>query len=58
MRKKEFVLENGTYKIRYDYEINTDYRIPPKRPDLVLINKKKELVIWWILSFQWTVEGK
>ena len=41
MHKPESVLENETHKILWDYEIQTDHLIPARRPDLVLINKKK-----------------
>ena len=41
MHKPESVLENETHKILWDFEIKTDHSIPAKRPDLVLINKKK-----------------
>ena len=40
MRKPEFILENGIHKILWDIKIQTDHRIPTKRPDLVIINKK------------------
>ena len=39
--KPESVLENETHKILLDFEIQTDHLIPARRPDLVLINKKK-----------------
>ena len=35
-----------------------DHLILARKPDLVLINKKKELAIWWILLFQQTTEWK
>ena len=41
MHKPESVLENETHKILWDFEIQTDHLIPARRPDLVLINKKK-----------------
>ena len=39
--KPESVLENETHKILWDFEIQTDHLITARRPDLVLINKKK-----------------
>ena len=30
------------------FEIQRDYPIPTRKPDFVLINKKKEFVISWI----------
>ena len=38
--------------ILWDLEIQTDHQIPTREPDLVLISKKKELVILWVLTFQ------
>ncbi len=55
MHKPEFVLESETDKILWDFEIQTDHLIPTKRPDLVII-KKRELVVEWILLFQRTTE--
>ena len=41
MYKGESTLENETHKILWDFEIQTDHLIPARRPNLVLINKKK-----------------
>ena len=41
MLKTESVLENEAYKILWNFEIQTDHLIPARRPDLVLIIKKK-----------------
>ena len=35
------VLENNTHKILWDIDIHTDHRISARRPDLIIINKKK-----------------
>ena len=35
------VLENETHNILWDFEVQTDHLIPARRPDLVLIDKKK-----------------
>ena len=35
------VLENATHKLLWDFNIQTDYLIPARRPDLIIINKKK-----------------
>ena len=32
--------KNETHKILWNVEIQTDYRIPPRRPDLVIFNNK------------------
>ena len=42
MRKPESVLENEIFKILWDFGIQTDHSIWARRPDLVLINKKKK----------------
>ena len=36
------VLENDTYKPLWDFDIQTDHLISARRPDLIIINKKKE----------------
>ena len=36
------VLENATHKFLWDFNIRTDPLIPARRPDLIIINKKKE----------------
>ena len=38
----ESVRVNETHKIFKDFEIETDYLIPARRPDLVIVNNKKE----------------
>ena len=42
VHNKESVLENGTYKILWDFEIQTDHQSPARRPDLGIINIKKK----------------
>ena len=36
------VLENDSHKLLWDFNIQTDHLIPTRRPDLIIINKKKE----------------
>ena len=36
------VLENETRKHLWDFNIQTDHQIPARRPDLIMINKKKK----------------
>ena len=36
------VLENNTHKLLLDFDIYTDHLIPARRPDLIIINKKKQ----------------
>ena len=35
------VLENNTHKLLWDFDIHTDHLISSRRPDLIIINKKK-----------------
>ena len=35
------VLENDSHKLLMDFDIQTDHLIPARRPDLIIINKKK-----------------
>ena len=37
------VLENDTHKLLWDFNIQTDHLIPARRPDLIIINKKKTI---------------
>ena len=43
IQNPESVEENETHKLLCDCEIQTDHIIPARRPDLVIVNKKKEL---------------
>ncbi len=43
------VLENDTHKLLWDFDIHTDHLILARRPDLIIINKKKS--IWKIVDF-------
>ena len=36
------VLENDTHKLLWDFSIHTDHLISTRRPDLIIINKKKK----------------
>ena len=40
MYNPEFILENKTQKILWDFEIQTDHLISARRPDLVIVGKK------------------
>ena len=35
------VLENDSHKLLWDFNIQTDHLIPARRPDFIIINKKK-----------------
>ena len=37
------VLENDTHKLLWDFNIQTDPLIPTRRPDLIIITKKKRI---------------
>ena len=37
------VLENDTHKLLWDFDIQTDHLISTRRPDLIIINKKKRI---------------
>ena len=38
------VLENDTYKLLWDFDIQTNLLISVRRPDLIIINKKKKRI--------------
>ena len=38
------VLENDSHKLPWDFSIQTDHLIPARRPDLIIINKKKKRI--------------
>ena len=42
MYNRATVLENDTHKLPWDFNIRTDHLIPARRPDLIIINKKKK----------------
>ena len=37
------VLENDTHKLLRDFDIQTDHLISARRPDLIILNKKKKI---------------
>ena len=43
MHNPESVLENDTHKLLWDFDIQTDHLISARRPDLIIINKKKKI---------------
>ena len=42
MHNPASVLENDTHKLLWDFDIHTDHLISARRPDLIIINKKRE----------------
>ena len=45
------VLENYTHKLLWDFDIQTDHLISARRPDLIIINKKKKKKICKTVDF-------
>ena len=45
------VLENNTHKLLWDFDLHTDHLISARRPDLIIINKKKKKRFWKIVDF-------
>ena len=43
MHNPATVLENDSHKLIWDFNIQTDHLIPARRPDLIIINKKKRI---------------
>ena len=41
MHDPAHVLESDTHKLLWDFNIQTDHLIPAKRPELIIINKKR-----------------
>ena len=37
------IIENDSHKLLWDFNIQTDHLIPAKRPDLIIINKRKRI---------------
>ena len=50
------VQENDAYKLLWDFNIRTDHLIPARRPDLIIINKKKR--IYKIVDFAVLVDHR
>ena len=41
MHNPAAVLENNIHKLPWDFDIHSDHLITDRRPDLIIINKKK-----------------
>ena len=52
MHKPESVLENEMQEILWFFEIQMDPQISARKPDLVTINKNKNIIIKWIFLLQ------
>ena len=51
MHKPVPVLENDTRKLLWNFDIQTDHLISARRPDLIIINKKKKKKTCKIVDF-------
>ena len=51
MHSPASVPENNTHKLLWDFGIHTDHLISARRPDLIIINKKKKKRTWKIVDF-------
>ena len=43
MHNPALVLENDTHKLLWAFDMKTDYLMSARRPDFIMINKKKEI---------------
>ena len=50
------VLENNQHKLLWDFDIHTDHLISARRPDLIIIDKKRELAKLLALLSRLTTE--
>ena len=50
------VLENDTHKLQWDLDVETDHLISARRPDLIIINKKRAFTKSSTLLFRLTTE--
>ena len=50
------VIENDSYKLLWDIDIHMDHLISARRPDLIIINKKREFAKLSTLLSRMTTE--
>ena len=50
MHNLAHVLENDTHKFLWDFDIQTDHLISARKPDLIIMNKKKSAKLSTLLS--------
>ena len=43
MHNPAAALENNTHKLLWDFDIQTDHLISARKPDLIILNKKKRI---------------
>ena len=58
MHNPALVRENDRHKLLWDFEIHTDHLISARRPDLIIINKKKKKRICKIVDFSVQVDHR
>ena len=51
-----YILKNNTHKLKWNFEKQTDHQISARTPDLIIINKKRELAKLWTLLYRLTTE--
>ena len=51
MQNTQAVIENDTHKLLWDFDIQTDHLISDRRPDQIIINKRKKKRICKIVDF-------
>ena len=56
MHNPALVLQNDRHKLLWDFNIQTDHLIPARRPDLIIINKKRKSAKLSTLLFRRTTE--
>ena len=56
MHNPKYDMKNETHKLLWDFEIQTDHLISARRPNLVLVNKKK--ATWRIVDFTVPVDHR
>ena len=50
------VLENNTHKLLWNFDIHTNHLISTRGPDLIIINKKREIAKLWTFLSELTTE--
>ena len=50
------LLENETHNLHWDFKIETDHIITARQPNLIIINKRRELAELSTLLSRWTTE--
>ena len=56
MHKPESVLQNEMHKNLKNFLMQSNHLIQARKPELVLLTRRKELILERILRFQWTIE--